>query len=87
VNIGLLSLTQSVGVLFGTNIDTTPNAVLVSIAGNTNAKRAALVHVMFNVIGVVWALPLLFPLLNLVNMILPPRSRKTSTKPIGNCKR
>jgi len=68
---GIVTYEMAAGMIMGAQIGTTPNAVLVSMAGNTNAKRAALVHVMFNVIGVVWALPLLFPLLNLVNMILP----------------
>jgi phosphate:Na+ symporter len=44
---------------------------LVSIAGNVNAKRAAFVHVMFNVIGAIWAILFLLPMLNLVNVILP----------------
>ena len=68
---GIVIYEMAAGMIMGAQIGTTPNAVLVSMAGNTNAKRAALVHVMFNVIGVVWALPLLLPLLNLVNMILP----------------
>ena len=68
---GIVAYEMAAGMIMGAQIGTTPNAVLVSMAGNTNAKRAALVHVMFNVIGVLWALPLLFPLLSLVNMILP----------------
>jgi len=68
---GIVAYEMAAGMILGAQIGTTPNAVLVSMAGNTNAKRAALVHVMFNVIGVLWALPLLFPLLSLVNMILP----------------
>ena len=68
---GIVTYEMAAGMIMGAQIGTTPNAVLVSMAGNTNAKRAALVHVMFNVVGVVWALPLLFPLLNLVNIILP----------------
>ena len=68
---GIVTYEMAAGMIMGAQIGTTPNAVLVSMAGNINAKRAALVHVLFNVIGVVWALPLLFPLLNLVNVILP----------------
>lgn len=38
-------------VIFGTNIGTCITAVLSSIGANTNAKRACLYHLMFNVIG------------------------------------
>ena len=44
------------GVLFlvlGTNIGTCVTALLSSIGANTNAKRAALIHLMFNVFGTV----------------------------------
>ena len=68
---GIVSYEMAAGMILGAQIGTTVNAPLVSIAGNINAKRAALVHVMFNVIGVAWAMPLLIPLLNLVNWILP----------------
>ncbi|MCL2600471.1 MAG: Na/Pi cotransporter family protein [Treponema sp.] len=68
---GIVTFEMAAGMIMGAQIGTTPNAVLVSLAGNANAKRAALVHVMFNIIGVAWALPMLFLLLNLVGMILP----------------
>ena len=44
------------GVLFlvlGTNIGTCVTALLSSVGANTNAKRAALIHLMFNVFGTV----------------------------------
>ena len=62
---------MAAGMVMGANLGTVLNAVLVSLAGNINAKRTALVHVMFNIIGLVWALPLLLPMLNFVNMVLP----------------
>ncbi|MDR2543517.1 MAG: Na/Pi symporter [Treponema sp.] len=67
----IINYEMAAGMVMGANLGTVLNAVLVSLAGNINAKRAALVHVMFNIIGLIWALPLLIPLLNLVNMILP----------------
>ena len=68
---GIIPYEMAAGMILGANIGTTLNAVLISLNGNTDAKRAALVHVMFNIIGVAWALPLLIPLLGLVNLILP----------------
>jgi phosphate:Na+ symporter len=67
----IITFEMAAGMVIGSNLGTPLNAVLVSLAGNINAKRAALVHVMFNIIGVAWALPMLIPLLNIVNIILP----------------
>ena len=62
---------MAAAMVLGANLGTTLDAPLASLAGNSSSKRTALVHVLFNVIGVAWALPLLIPLLNLVNLILP----------------
>jgi len=62
---------MAAGMVLGANLGTTTDAPLASIAGNTESKRTALVHVLFNVIGVAWAIPLLIPLLKIVNFILP----------------
>ena len=62
---------MAAGMVLGANLGTTTDAPLASLAGNANSKRAALIHVLFNAIGVAWAVPLLIPLLKLVNFILP----------------
>lgn len=48
---GLISLQSSAFVLFGQNIGTCITASLASLSGNRNAKRAALIHLLFNVTG------------------------------------
>lgn len=48
---GLISLQSSSFVLFGQNIGTCITASLASLSGNRNAKRAALIHLLFNVTG------------------------------------
>ena len=48
---GVLPFGSAVFVLFGTNIGTCITAVLSSMGANRNAKRATLIHLMFNVIG------------------------------------
>jgi len=68
---GIIPYEMAAGMILGANVGTTLNAVLVSLNGSTDAKRTALVHVMFNVIGLAWALPLLIPLLGFVNFVLP----------------
>jgi phosphate:Na+ symporter len=68
---GVLSFEIAAAMILGANIGTTVDAVLAAIGTKTNAKRAALVHFLFNFLGTCWALPMLKPLLSLVNMITP----------------
>lgn len=48
---GLVTLNAALPVLFGDNIGTTITAVLASIGATVAAKRAALTHVIFNLLG------------------------------------
>ncbi|MDR2964702.1 MAG: Na/Pi cotransporter family protein [Treponema sp.] len=68
---GILSYTMAAGMVLGANIGTTIDALLASIGAKTEARRAAIVHLLFNVIGVCWALPLLIPLLRFIDFITP----------------
>jgi len=52
-NAGVIPFASAAFVLFGTNIGTCVTAVLASIGTNRNARRATLIHLMFNVIGTV----------------------------------
>ncbi|WP_088006344.1 Na/Pi cotransporter family protein [Indiicoccus explosivorum] len=58
---GLMTLGAALPVLFGDNIGTTITAVLAALGASVAAKRAAAVHVLFNVIGSVIFLILLIP--------------------------
>ncbi len=53
---GLLPFDVAAAMILGENIGTTITAQFASLVGNTNAKRAANVHTIFNVTGVVWML-------------------------------
>ena len=68
---GVISYEMAAAMILGANIGTTIDAALAAIGTKTNAKRAALVHVLFNVLGTCWALPLLKPLLALVDLVTP----------------
>ena len=68
---GVVSYLMAAAMILGANIGTTIDAVLASIGSRTAAKRTALVHVLFNVIGTCWGLPLLIPLLKLIDFITP----------------
>ena len=48
---GAISFGASIPIIMGQNIGTTVTALLSSVGTNKNARRAAIVHMMFNVIG------------------------------------
>ncbi|WP_386057524.1 Na/Pi cotransporter family protein [Thalassobacillus hwangdonensis] len=58
---GLMDIDAALPVLFGDNIGTTITAVLAAIGASVGARRAAAVHVIFNVLGAVLFLLLLKP--------------------------
>jgi len=68
---GMIGYELAATMILGANIGTTIDAALAAIGTKTAARQAALVHVLFNVIGTCWALPLLKPLLALVNLVTP----------------
>ena len=68
---GIISYELSAAMILGANIGTTIDAALAAIGTKTVARQTALVHVLFNVLGTCWALPLLKPLLALVNFVTP----------------
>jgi len=68
---GIVNYELAASMILGANIGTTIDAALAAIGTKTNAKRAALVHVLFNVFGTFWALPLLKPLLAFVDFLTP----------------
>ena len=51
---GVIPFTTAAALVLGENIGTTITAVLASLGVNTDAKRAAYGHVLFNVVGVLW---------------------------------
>ncbi|MDR2798281.1 MAG: Na/Pi cotransporter family protein [Treponema sp.] len=74
---GLIGYSMAAAMILGANIGTTIDAALASIGTKTIARQAALVHVLFNVIGTVWALILFQPLLLLVDWITPGEVNET----------
>lgn len=59
----------SASVVLGENIGTTVTAWLASLGANTQAKRAARAHFLFNVIGVTWMLVMFLPFTSFVWML------------------
>ncbi|MDR0410127.1 MAG: Na/Pi cotransporter family protein [Spirochaetaceae bacterium] len=67
----IIDFNSAAAMILGANIGTTVDAMLAAIGAKTAAKRAALVHVMFNVIGAVVAIIFFNPLVALVKLISP----------------
>lgn len=59
--IASISLNGAIPIILGANIGTTVTALLASIGGNVSARRASLIHIMFNVITAVVFLVILIP--------------------------
>ena len=69
LSMGWIPFDMACAMVLGENIGTTITANIAASVGNTQAKRAAMSHTIFNVFGVLWALILFKPLLRLVGYI------------------
>jgi len=68
---GIITFEMAAAITLGANIGTTFDSFLVSLGGNTNAKRAAWAHIMFNIVGTVWVVAVFRPFLAFVDWITP----------------
>ena len=64
---GWIDYQLGVALVLGENIGTTITANLAALTGNTQARRAALAHIAFNIFGVIWVLILFYPFTNAVS--------------------
>ena len=67
---GWISLELGAALVLGENIGTSITANLAALTANTQAKRAALAHFVFNVFGVIWVLIIFHPFMELVNWVV-----------------
>jgi phosphate:Na+ symporter len=70
LSMGWIPFNMACAMVLGENIGTTITANIAASVGNTQAKRAAMSHTIFNVFGVIWALILFKPFLGLVGLII-----------------
>ncbi len=63
---GALPIYQGIALVMGENIGTTVTSNLAALSANTQARRAALAHMFFNVFGVVWILFVFRPFIDAV---------------------
>lgn len=82
---GLIPIASGLPILFGINIGTTITAVLSSIGANRTAKKAAAIHVMFNLVGtLVFIIFLQKPLYWAVTMIDPGIDAYAVSRQVAN---
>lgn len=67
---GAISLENAMALILGDNIGTTATANIAATMTNTAGKRAALAHLLFNLIATLWALPLLTPITIGINNLI-----------------
>ena len=63
---GVLPIYLGIALVMGENIGTTATANLAALGANTQARRAALAHLLFNVFGVLWVLCVFYPFVDMV---------------------
>lgn len=68
---GTIDMSLAFPVILGCNIGTCVTALLASISGNRTAKKAALMHLFFNIFGAILFFPFITQLKNLVEYINP----------------
>lgn len=78
---GWIDFPTAAAIILGENVGTTITANLAALSANANAKRAALAHFFFNIIGVIWAIILFVPLTRLADYIVPGNALDPSNIP------
>ena len=63
---GAITIFQGIALVMGENIGTTVTANLAALNANTQARRTAMAHLLFNVFGVIWVLIVFFPFVRFV---------------------
>ena len=63
---GVLPIYQGIALVMGENIGTTVTSNVAALTANTQARRAAMAHMVFNIFGVLWMLCIFHPFIHLV---------------------
>ena len=63
---GVLPIYQGIALVMGENIGTTVTSNVAALTANTQARRAAMAHMVFNIFGVLWILCTFHPFIHLV---------------------
>lgn len=66
---GWITFDLACALILGSNIGTTITPLLASMSGNVAAKRTAMGHLLFNLLGTLWVLAIFYPFVNLNSWI------------------
>lgn len=66
---GWITFDLACALVLGSNIGTTVTPLLASMSGNVAAKRTAMGHLLFNLLGTLWTLAVFFPFVELNSWI------------------
>ena len=82
---GVLPIYFGIALVLGENIGTTMTANAAAFGANTQARRAAMAHLLFNVFGVVWVMLVFYPFVDMICRIVgydPTMKRQTEKLPV-----
>lgn len=77
---GWVTFDLACALVLGANLGTCITPVLASLSGNVGAKRTALGHVLFNVLGLIWMLPLFFPFVHMIEWLIGQMGQSDPTQ-------
>ena len=63
---GVMPIYQGIALVMGENIGTTITSNVAALSASTQARRAALTHLIFNIFGVIWVMIVFRPFVNMV---------------------
>lgn len=82
---GVLPIYFGIALVLGENIGTTMTANAAAFGANTQARRAAMAHLLFNVFGVIWVMIVFYPFVNMICRIVgydPSTAGQTEKLPV-----
>lgn len=82
LDMGWIQFDMAAAMVLGENIGTTITANIAASIGNTDAKRAALAHTVFNLFGVCWALASFYPFVHFIQWIVANMDADASTSAV-----
>ena len=81
----MLPIYFGIALVLGENIGTTMTANAAAFGANTQARRAAMAHLLFNVFGVIWVMIIFYPFVNMICRIVgydPSMAGQTEKLPV-----
>lgn len=64
---GWITFDLACALVLGANLGTTITPLLASMSGNVGAKRTAMGHLVFNILGLIWMLPVFTPFVHMID--------------------